>query len=218
MSLKAAKNILTLTLLALIWPQLALAVSTIEVKSDSLHYLQNLRSQNVKRLQEIDKTLQKKVEEISGTQVEQEVGNLKAAKREHMLRQEFLDRLIFQVDTKFGGGDLKSFLERALVEMAKVDAIGTQEASLWKFLKYASDAMRRLPEQKENVLSFLEGYMNRSVSNPVRPEEFISSRNYTNGAESEAGSPVDREDVGAFADRRLKELNQKAQPEVSKQN
>jgi hypothetical protein len=180
-----------------------------QVKSDSLKYLQDLRSQNVRRMQEIDQSISRKFEESAPAQIETEITTLKTAKKEHVMRQEFLDRLIFQIDTKFIGGDLKAFLERSLVDMAKIDAANSAaETGIWKFMKYASDAIRRLPEQKENILSFLEGYMNRSVVNPVKPEEYISSRNYTNGATSEAGRPVSREDVGAIADRRIREQEQ----------
>lgn len=178
-----------------------------EIKSDSLKYLQDLRTQNVRRLQEIDQSLTRKIEESAPSQIDADVSSLRQAKKEHVLRQEFLDRLIFQVDTKFRGGDMKSFLERTLVDMAKIDAVGANESGLWKFLRYASDAVRRLPETRENILSFLEGYMNRSVANPVKPDDYLSSRNYSNGAKAESGSPMSREEVGAIADRRLQELN-----------
>ena len=185
----------------------AQAESAQEVKSDTLKYLQDPRTQNVRRLQEIDQTLNRKIEEATPATLDSEVSTLRTAKKEHVLRQEFLDRLIFQIDTKFIGGDLKAFLERTLVDMAKVDAANSaNETGIWKFLKYASDAVRRLPEQKENIVTFLAGYMNRSVSNPVKPEDYISSRNYTNGAISESGSPMSRDQVGAIADRRLQEM------------
>jgi hypothetical protein len=191
--------------LALTQPVRAMESSAVEIKSDSLRYLQDLRVENVKRLHEIDQTLSKKIEDAGSPDLEKEVGVLKADQREHLMRQEFLDRLIFQIDTKFGGGDLRVFLERALTEMAKVDAVSaTADSGLWKFMRYAADAVRRLPEQKENILPFLEGYMSRSVSHPIRPEDYLSSRNYTNGAESESGSPLNREDVGAIADRRIR--------------
>lgn len=128
-------------------------------------------------------------------------------RQEHMLRQEFLDRLIFQVDSKFAGGDLRIFLEKALTDMAKVDAVTSAvDTGLWKFLKFAADAIHRLPEQKENIVTFLEGYMNRSISNPICPDEYLNSRNYTNGAASEAGTPIDREDVGSATERRIHEV------------
>jgi hypothetical protein len=177
------------------------------VKADTLKHLTDMRQENVKRLKEIDQTLSAKIENSSASVVEAEVNGLKEARREHSLRQQFLDRLIFQVDTKFIGGDLRDFLEKALIDMAKVEAVSsTTDSNLWKFFKYASDAVRRLPEQKENIVGFLEGYMNRSVSNPMRPEDYISTRNYTNGTQSESGSPMNREDVGDIADRRIHEM------------
>lgn len=181
--------------------------SALQTKADTLRYLQDLRTANVKRLREIDATLSQKIEIAKPSDIENEVRVLRSAKQEHMLRQEFLDRLIFQVDTKFVGGDLRKFFEVALTEMAKIDAITSPvENGLWKFMKFAADAVRRLPEQKENIVSFLEGYMNRSISNPVRPEDYLNSRNYTNGAASEAGKPLSREEVGAVAERRIREV------------
>jgi hypothetical protein len=176
-------------------------------KADALSYLQAMRLQNVKRLKEIDETLRIRIEDSDPATLEFEVNRLKVAKLEHSMRQEFLNRLILQVDTKFSGGDLRIFLERSLNEMAKIDAtqINAQaETGLWKFLKFASDAVRRLPERKENILVFLEGYMHRSVVNPIRPEDYLNTRNYSNGLASEAGRPLDRDEVGAAADSRLK--------------
>lgn len=214
MNFKTVLISLTVATMAISLSVPAFAETANEVKSDSLKYLQDLRSQNVRRLQEIDQTLSRKIEETAPAQIDAEVNTLKTAKKEHVMRQEFLDRLIFQIDTKFIGGDLKQFLQRTLVDMAKVDASNNTavDGGIWKFMKYASDALSRLPEQKENILSFLEGYMNRSVSNPVKPEEYISSRNYTNGAMSEAGRPLGREEVGAYADQRMLEMAKPVAP------
>lgn len=178
-----------------------------QVKSDSLHYLQELRQENANRLKNVDDTLRKRVEE--GLNLEQEVVALKATQHEHQMRQDFLDRLINQIDAHFSGGDLRAFLEPALKEMAKVDAVSS-DSGLYLFLRYASEAIHKLPERKENILSFLENYMNRSVSNPVPPKDFLAARNYSNGSQSEAGSPISREDVGAVADRRLQEISAEA--------
>ncbi len=196
--------------------------ANIEVKADSLHYLQELRNKESRRLRDINDSLSKRMEDAPTAGMDKEVEILKTAQHEHQLRQEFLDRLIFQVDTKFGGGDLRGFLERVLVDMAKVDAISsaTTDTGLWKFLKYSADAIRRLPEQKENILAFLEGYMNKSVANPVRPEDYLATRNYTNGASSDAGRPLNREDAGAIADLRMHEapaVQQEAAPVIQKQ-
>jgi len=179
-----------------------------ETKSDSLKFLQDLRNQNVNQLRSIDKSLADKVESGKAATLVNEVHVLRDQKREHMMRQEFLDRLIFQIDTKFGGGDLRAFLENALTDMAKVDALtASNDTHLWKFMRYAADAVKRIPERRENILAFLEGYMNRSISNPVTPEDYLSTRNYSNGAQSASGNPIPKEEVGVIADRRLQEMN-----------
>jgi hypothetical protein len=176
-------------------------------KSDSMTFLQDLRRENSKRLGEIDSSLSKRIDADTDAKWEDEIAALKADKREHMLRQEFLDRLILQVDTKFRGGDLRNFLEVTLTDMAKTDAMSasSENTSLWRFMKNAADAVKRIPDQKENVLSFLEGYMSKSVSNPVRPDDYMNQRNYTNGSKNESGSPMERDEVGAVADQRLQQ-------------
>lgn len=200
-------NLVTITsALCVGWTAFAKEATQVEVKGDSLRHLQELRTQNVKHLSDLDSAIAKKFEDTKLNNFEEEVQSLKAERQEYSLRQEFLNRLIFQLDTKYSGGDLRAFLERALVEMAKIDATSTATAGegLWKFLKYSADAIHRLPEQKENILAFLEGYMNLSVMNPVLPEQYLASRNYTNGLKSEQGNPMNRDEVGAVADQRLK--------------
>lgn len=184
--------------------------SNIEVKSDTLHHLQELRTQNVKHLSELDSAIDKKFEDTKLNDFESDVKRLKAERQEYSLRQDFLNRLIFQLDTKYVGGDLRAFLEHALVDMAKIDATSTATAGdgLWKFLKYSADAIHRLPEQKENVLAFLEGYMNLSVTNPILPDKYLASRNYTNGSQSEQGNPMSRDEVGQVVDERIKAAEQ----------
>ena len=183
-----------------------------QVKSDTLRALQEMRAVNIKRLQDIDETIRARIEDSTAANIENEIGRLKVAKREHALRQEFLDRLIFQVDTKFVGGDLRQFLERALTEMSKTDALSPTQADLWKFLKFAAEAVRRLPEQRENIITYLEGYMNRSVANPIRPEDYLNSRNYSNGSTSESGRPSTPEEAGDFAEIRLQEMDEVKTP------
>jgi len=218
-----ALQILSLSMaIVLAAPVWAKETRQFQVKSEALRALKEMREQNVKRLKEIDQTLRARIEDSSAVSVEFEVNRLRVAKHEHTLRQEFLDRLIFQVDTKFSGGDLRPFLERTLTEMAKVDAasMAPNDAGLWKFLKFAAEVVGKLPEKKENILTFLEGYMNRSVANPIRPEDFMSTRNYSNGLDSESGHPLARDEVGAVADRRIRQVqegenDQPAKPTLS---
>src|SRR4051794_29114759 len=83
-----------ITLVAISQASLAKEVSTVEVKIDSLRQLQELRTKNVKRLHDIDAALAKKFDDSRTSNLETEVETLRADKQEHVLRQEFLDRLI----------------------------------------------------------------------------------------------------------------------------
>ena len=45
--------------------------------------------------------------------------------------------------------------------------------------------------------------MNRSVSNPIPPQDYLASRNYTNGTQSEMGNTMTAEAAGSIADERI---------------
>jgi hypothetical protein len=215
---QAFKNLILATALGCTCVALAKETPSADVKAETLRSLQDLRVENVKRLSDIDQALSKKIVEGKPGNLEKEVLTLRTSRKEHMLRQEFLDRLILQVDANFRGGDLRQFLQITLTDMARTDAMSTAtDAGLWKFLKYASEAIKSLPERKENILAFLEGYMNRSVLDPIQPQDYLNSRNYTNGSVSEQGHPMDRDEVGDLADQRLQELNEEAEPLVKSQ-
>jgi hypothetical protein len=179
--------------------------STLQVKGDSLAYLQNMREVNVKRLQEIDQSLRTK---MSADNVDDAlIQNLREQRHEHLLRQEFLGRLIFQVDTRYNGGDLRMFLRSSLREMAlnDVTANNADELSLWKFMKNAAEALAGTADKREDVLAFLDGYMQRSVTNPANPKLYLSARNYTNGLQNDSGHPMRADLAGAIADKRTRE-------------
>ena len=112
-----------------------------------------------------------------------------------------------QVDTKFRGGDFRAFVEHALQEIKRIEeASPSENGDMSQFLNHAADTLHRLPEKKENVLSFLEDFISHSILKPVTPEEYLSSRNYSNGSVSESGKPLDRTEAGALAERRLRQL------------
>ncbi len=55
--------------------------------------------------------------------------------------------------------------------------------------------------------------MHRSVANPIRPDDYLSTRNYSNGLENESGSPMGREEAGALAEKRIGKLSGPAEHE-----
>ena len=181
------------------------APSQLQVKGEALAYLQNMREANVKRLREIDASLRGRMsDEVAD---EAQILSLREQRAEHLLRQEFLGRLIFQVDTRYNGGELRMFLRSSLREMAMNDVTAghADEQSLWKFMKYASEALAGATEKREDVLAFLDGYMQRSVAHPVNPKLYLSARNYTNGLQNDSGRPLRADLAGAIADQRTRE-------------
>lgn len=177
-------------------------------KREILEKARTMREKNGTRIQDINQRL-RQVIETSGANLDTEVSQLKSNLKDHLARQEFWDRIIFQIDTKFSGGDLRQFLQTRLIEMAKIEAASSETSNLWKFFRYTSDVIKTLPERKDDVIAVLEGYV-RSTSpiNPDQPEKYMHSQNYTNGTDSEPAKTVDRSDVGSLAEERMKKLAQ----------
>lgn len=180
-------------------------------KSEAIAFLTSLREQNTARLREIDSTLRRKVDEsslaIQIADVDQEIDKLRAERRELSLRQDFLDRLTLQFDTKYDGRDIKAFVTAALRAMTKVEVGASSQHSIWKFTNYLSIAIQKAPERQDKVLAFVEGYMKQtSIEAPVRPDDYISKMAYTNGSQVEAATPGDPTEAGEIAERRLEQI------------
>ena len=176
-----------------------------QTKGEALVYLQTMRENNVKRLRDIDQALRTKVGDEATADAD--IVALRSDRHEHLLRQEFLGRLIFQVDTRYAGGDMRLFLQQTLRDLARTDVIAgnDDDQSLWKFMKYAAEVLAGATEKREDALAFLDGYMQRSVSRPVAPKVFLASLNYSNGLRAEAGHPLRADLAGAIADQRTRE-------------
>lgn len=180
-------------------------------KSDAVIYFRALKDQNTARLKEVNETLVHKVDEahlaIQIDQIDAEIEKLRTERNELAMRQDFLDRMIFQVDSHYNGTDLKQFLEDTLKAMAKVELNSTSEKSIWKFLNYLSLAISKNPEREDRLLAFVEGYMKQtSMIAPIAPDKYLASMAYSNGSQSEAANPMDRSDIGDYTDKRLKEI------------
>jgi len=182
-------------------------------KSECLSTLQQLKSQNQIRMQELDSRITKALNQtpLQDEGFDKQMSDLAQQRMELKLRQVFLDRLILQVDHHYKGSELRSFLKERLVEMAKSDLTnGDPNEHIWKFLTYLSRAIDSIPERNENLLSFVEGYMNFStLSAPIPPKEFLRSRQYTNGKDSFAANDLKKDEVGEVVENRLKALEKK---------
>ena len=192
-------------------------------RTEALNALQTLLANNHKVLTQIDKQLYTETHKKHRTinqpnnpslnQFENQVQALLRKRREYRLRQDFLDRLRFQIDNRYHGGNLRTFLITRLKKMTLIE-IQSEQHSMWKFLKYLTVALENLPEPNENPIEFIEGYLRKSsVIHPITPYTYNQSRNYSNGIDNEAAHPMEPEKVGELVEKKMEEL----QPPKSQQ-
>ncbi len=145
-----------------------------------------------------------------------EIESLSNQRQEFIWRQELIDRLVLQIDSRFKGGDLRDFLSERLVEMAKADLLETAgNKSLWKQMTYLSQTLRQIPERGENIIGFIDGYLkNSSFKKPLRPDEYLRTRAYSNGGEHVAATPATKDQVGEMVEQRLMEIEAAAPVET----
>lgn len=196
-------------------------------KDEALNYLREVLKQNYTRLSELDQATQKALstaklvneEQFSPAQnqsqkdLEAQLNKWAEERKELLLRQDFLDRLIFRLDSNYHGGSLQVFFAAQLKDMTFLEATSSESNyhKLWKFLSYLATAVQEMPERNEDLASFIEGYMNFStISEPKSPKEFMKTREYSNGKTSVAAQSVSREDVGEIVEQRLKQLKSDA--------
>ncbi|MBK7842878.1 MAG: hypothetical protein IPJ71_04165 [Bdellovibrionales bacterium] len=104
-------------------------------------------------------------------QTELELLALIEKQSETQLRLDFFDRLSFQIESKLKDQDLRSFLIQVLSEMSSSETLSADEnTSLSRFLKYLSKALQSVPEPTENLINFIEIYVEVStISHPIPP-------------------------------------------------
>lgn len=94
-------------------------------------------------------------------------------------QRQILDQLIFRIDSKWNGNNLKGFLETSLLEMAQTDLADPGQGTWWRFMIQASLALREAAEPGADPLRFLEAYMSDStVLTPKPLLELLRSQNY----------------------------------------
>jgi hypothetical protein len=180
-------------------------------RSEAIAFLSGLKKQNTVRLQDTDKAILKKLDETQDTRLldaaHAEIEKLRTDKRELLLRQEFLDRLILEFDTKYDGKDPREFLEGALKKMAQVEIESDSQTNIWPFLDNLRRLIARSSDRQDRVLAIVEGYMKQtSIAKPMHPDEFLKNIAYSNGAQTEGAKPMDRAVVGEYTDKKLKQL------------
>lgn len=190
-------------------------------REQALAEFKTLKSQNTQSLRDLESRLKSLLTPNSTLVLnaslsfnEPEIERINQERQERMLKQELLDRMIMQIDTKFKSGDLRGFLAARLSEMARTDLLAnSSKQNLWKQMSYLGQALRDLPERGDNIVSFVDGYLRRSsFKYPLKPEEYLRERQYTNSRESVAAVPTSKEEVGELLEDRLNQLDQAEQP------
>lgn len=122
--------------------------------------------------------------------------------REQDLRLQLVDRLSFQVDSKYFEQDFKGFLINMATEMALTDELATNrvsgsQAETFKNLKIS---LQEILEPSENILSFVRSFVEfTGLKNPKSIDTFANSRSYTNGAQTEQAEPLSLDEAARFA-------------------
>jgi hypothetical protein len=122
--------------------------------------------------------------------------------RERDLRLQLVDRLSFQVDTKYSEQNFHQFLidisnDIALTENMSSNRVLGSQAELFRNL---STSLQEVLEPSENILSFLRSFVEFSgVKNPKSVDSFADSRSYTNGYEMQSAEPITLDEAARLA-------------------
>lgn len=184
--------------------------------------LKAIQSKQIQMINEIDDKLKGKLKdtqslkvtddtvasELRMTRLEESMELFDLKRREALERSQFIDRLVFAVDTKWTKDSLKIFLEKTLLDIASAEMNQTDSKSsnsIWKFATYMSIAIRELSEPREDLISFVDNYMEFStVLTPKAPTAFSQARSYTNGVSSQAAKVLNKENLGDGVEKKIK--------------
>jgi hypothetical protein len=123
--------------------------------------------------------------------------------REKDLRLQFIHRLIFQVDRKYQGEDLKSFFAFAIKDMRLTDQMKINQSlgSIEIFLESLELAIQEILEPRESVVSLIQDFTDFSgISEPANVDEFAAHRSYFDGKKSIRARDLDLEVAGEIPD------------------
>jgi hypothetical protein len=114
--------------------------------------------------------------------------------REKDLRQQFVSRLLFQVERKYSETDLRKFMIDIVEDMEATDNLRANQSygGLGPFLASLQEALTEVIEPHEDVIEFLREFTHfSSISSPQSLDAFAETRNYSDGREMEKASPMD---------------------------
>ncbi len=235
--------------LALVWGAPARAVDSQNMilndaahgplaKNQALEILKKTRDSQKEQITKIDQDLKAKIAETQTMQISsgslaqerafenkfqsytESLRGLSTKRSELLLKQKFIDQLMFQIDSKWNGSTMRTFLEHSFLEMALSEmtdpATNLNQAI---FDSYLSVAVREIPEPTEDLINFTIAYMNfASISKPRSPVQFVNIRNYSNGTKSVTAKLSKTEGIHKLVERRLKVIDELKGSEKNERN
>lgn len=105
---------------------------------------------------------------------------LNELKEEHILRQEFLNRLKFQAINYYVPPDEKAFLDFALNKIMHQESLAEKKSGpLYNFALTVKNVLDKNQEKIQNPLQIVEYYFSQSkIRSPLTADEFIERQDY----------------------------------------
>lgn len=183
-------------------------------KSEVLNTLTKMRDDSHNRIAELEAKIQKMVDQsMNPDEVlvpsDKEIQKMRAEMKDVKFKQDFLDRLIFQVDTRWKEqGEFKKFMSMTVQEIAKQEATNTEKDGNWTFISQLGLVLKETASDRgENPIALLEDYLKEStLQKVVKPKDFLSKRHYSNGKLSTQTETPTKENVGDLVDKKIKSL------------
>lgn len=183
-------------------------------KSEIIQNLTKMRDEAHNKIVDLETKIQKSIDlsmnpEDMAPPSEKEIKNYRAEMKDIKFKQNFLDRLIFQVDTRWKEqGEFKKFLTMTIQEIAKQEATNTEKDSNWSYISQLGLVLKETAgDRGENAMSLVEDYLKQStLQKPLKPKEFLSKRHYSNGKLSTQSETPEKDTVGDIVEKKIKSL------------
>lgn len=161
----------------------------------------------IKIQKSVDQTMSP--EEVIIPPTEKEIQQMRAEMKDIRFKQDFLDRLIFQVDMNWKDqGEFKKFLTQTVQVLAKQEATDTEKEGHWTYISQLGVVLKETAgDRGENPMALLEDYLRDStLQKTIKPKDFLSKRHYSNGKVSTQTESPSKDTVGDLVDKKIKSL------------
>ncbi|MCB0413446.1 MAG: hypothetical protein KDD50_03875 [Bdellovibrionales bacterium] len=213
--MRTFRHILFLIILTHFLPVMA------QTKQKILSEFEKLKSQTHKEIIQTEKDLKDTIQAghqaflinpksaLKTTSLDYKMLQLIEKRKELILRQEFYNQLSLKFHQHYQETNISEFLSKSLQELAYQEAISPQpNPQKWRFLSYLNQVIQSLPDIDNNLIEFVAQYTNTSsISEPISPNEFLASHNYTNGIISQRARQIKPSNVGDSIDEKLNFLD-----------